>query len=115
MFFLNSFARDFSLPRLQKRRFLVISSLDHKEPNMAETSWKARLTAELLQLTKQQHKALEDATFLGWQPGQVEAYQQRGERVSLLRQRLALAIAEERLEVSPDTLPVTPDFDSKPS
>jgi hypothetical protein len=92
-----------------------LSSFDYKEPKMADTSWKAQLTAELLLLTKQQHKALEDAVFLGWEPGQVEAYQERGDRVSLLRQRLNLAIADERLEVLTGTLPVTPDFDAKPS
>jgi hypothetical protein len=46
---------------------------------MADTSRKSQLTAELLQLTQQQQKALEDATLLGWQPGQLEAYQEHGE------------------------------------
>lgn len=82
---------------------------------MADTSRKAQITAELLQLTQQQIKALEDATFLGWQPGQLKAYQERGEQVSLLRQQLNLAMIEEKLEVLPDTLPVAPDFDAEPS
>ena len=63
------------------------------------------------ELTQQQQKSLEDATYLGWRPGQLEAYQGRGERVSLLRQQLILAVVEEKLEVLPGTLPVTPDFD----
>jgi hypothetical protein len=46
------------------------------------------LTAELLQLTEQQLKALQDATFLGWEPGRLDAYQKRGKRVSWLRQQL---------------------------
>jgi hypothetical protein len=29
------------------------------------------LTAELLQLTEQQLKALQDVTFLGWEPGRL--------------------------------------------
>jgi hypothetical protein len=64
---------------------------------MADTSRKSRLTAELLQLNQQQQKALEDATFLKWQPGQRDAYQERRERVSLLRQQLSLAVVEENL------------------
>jgi hypothetical protein len=83
--------------------------------DMTDTSRKAQLTAELLRLTQQQQKALQDAIFLGWQPGQLDAYQQRGERVSLLRQELNLAVAEENLEVSTDTVPVTPDVDAEPS
>lgn len=67
---------------------------------MAETSRKGQLTAELLQLTEQQPEALEDATFLGWQPGQLDAYQERGDRVSMLRQQLSLAVVEEKLEVA---------------
>jgi hypothetical protein len=82
---------------------------------MADTSRKSQLTAELLQLTGHQHEALEDATFLGWQSGQLDAYQERGERVSLLRQQLALAVVEENLEVLPGTLPVTADLDAEPS
>lgn len=78
---------------------------------MAAASRKAQLTAELLRLTEQQHKTLEDATFLGWLPNLLYAYQERGERISLLRQQLSLATAEERLEV----LPGTPDFDAEPS
>jgi hypothetical protein len=66
---------------------------------MVDTSRKAQLTAELLHLTQQQQKALEDATFLGWQSGQLEAYQERGERVSQLRQQLILAVTQEKLEV----------------
>jgi hypothetical protein len=62
---------------------------------MANVSRKAPLTAELLRLTKQQSKALEDAVYLGWGPGALEAYQERGERVSLLRQQLNAAAAED--------------------
>jgi hypothetical protein len=80
---------------------------------MADTSRKAQLTAELLQLTQQQQKVLQDAIFLGWQSGQLDAYQRRGERVSLLRQELNLAFAEE-LEVLTDTVPVAPDVDAEP-
>jgi hypothetical protein len=69
---------------------------------MKDTSRKAQLTAELLQLTQEQQKALQDATFLGWQPDRLEAYQERGRRVSLLRQQLSVAIAEERLKISPE-------------
>ena len=79
-----------------------------------DASRKAQLTAELLKLTQVQQKALEDATYLGWQPGQLEAYQDRGERISLLRQRLTLAIAEEKDEVSPGTPLIDPER-SRPS
>jgi hypothetical protein len=81
---------------------------------MADTSRKAQLTAKLLTLTQEQQKALQDAIFLGWQSGQLDAYQKRGERVSLLRQELNLAFAEEKLEVSSDTVPVSPDVDAEP-
>jgi hypothetical protein len=82
---------------------------------MADTPRTDQITAELLQLTQQQRKALEDATFLGWQPGQLDSYQERGERVSLLRQQLNVAIVQEKFEVSPGNLPVTPDLDAEPS
>jgi hypothetical protein len=82
---------------------------------MADTSRKAQITAELLVLSQQQIKTLEDATYLGWQPGQLKEYQERGEKVSLLRQQLNIAIAEETIEVLPDTLPVAPDLDAEPS
>jgi hypothetical protein len=62
---------------------------------MADVSRKTQLTAELLRLTKQQSKALEDAVYLGWGHGALEAYQERGERVSLLRQQLNAAATEE--------------------
>jgi hypothetical protein len=80
---------------------------------MAGTSRKDKLTAELLLLTQQQTKALEDATYMGWRPGELDAYQQRGDRVSLLRQQLNLLIVEESLPVSPDTLPIAPDPKAK--
>jgi hypothetical protein len=81
---------------------------------MADISRKAQLTAELLQLSIQQTKTLKDATFLGWLPGQLAAYQERGDRVSLLRRQLNNAIETESLEALPGTLPVTPDFDAEP-
>jgi hypothetical protein len=45
---------------------------------MADVSRKAQLTAELLRLSQQQTKALENAVYLGWEPGALEAYQERG-------------------------------------
>jgi hypothetical protein len=93
----------------------VIRQFDYKEPKMADTSWKDKLMAELLLLTQQQQKVLEDATYLGWRPGELKAYQERGERVSLLRQRLNIAIVEEKLEVLPGTLPIEPDPKAEPS
>lgn len=71
---------------------------------MMDVSRKDQLTTELLRLTQQQSKALEDAIYLGWEPRALEAYQERGERVSLLRQQLNAAVLEEDLQ--PDTLPV---------
>ena len=82
---------------------------------MADTSRKAQLTAELLKLTQQQQKTLEDAVFLGWRPVELEAYQERGERVSLLRQQLGLAVIEEQVEGLPNTRAVANDFDAEPS
>ena len=82
---------------------------------MADASRQGQLTAELLLLTQQQQKALEDATFLGWQAGELEAYQERGERVSWLHQRLRLVIVEKKVEVSSGTSPITPDFGADPS
>jgi hypothetical protein len=82
---------------------------------MADTSRKDKLTAELLLLTQQQQKTLEDATFLGWRAGQLEAYQERGNRVSLLRQQLNLAIVDDKLEVLPSTLSIAPDPKAEPS
>jgi hypothetical protein len=92
-----------------------LGSFDYKEPKMVDTSRKVQLAAKLLRLTEQQHKALEDATFLGWEAGQLDAYQERGERVSLLRQQLMVAIVEETLELLPGTIFITPDFDAEPS
>ena len=82
---------------------------------MADTSRKALLTADLLQLTQEQHKALEDAVFIGWDASKLAAYQKRGEQVSLLRQELKRAVLEEDIEVLPGTPPVTSDFDAEPS
>lgn len=81
---------------------------------MADASRKSQLTAELLLLAQQQLKTLEDATFLGWQPDQLDAYQKRGEQVSFLRHQLALADAQEKFEVLPGTLPIAPDVDADP-
>jgi len=38
-----------------------------------------QITAKLLILSNQQVKALQDATFLGWREGELEAYQKRGD------------------------------------
>jgi hypothetical protein len=64
---------------------------------MVDASRKAQISAELLQLTQQQQKALQDATYLGWLPGQLDEYQKRGDRVFLLRQQLKLADGAENL------------------
>jgi hypothetical protein len=74
-----------------------------------------QLTEELLRLTDQQRKTLEDAVYLGWLPEILAAYQERGERVSELRHQLSIANAEEMLETLPGTLPTAPDFDDDPS
>jgi hypothetical protein len=81
----------------------------------ADISRKVQLTAELLQLMQRQQKAREDATFLGWQAGQLDAYEELGERISVLRKELLLADAKEQIEVALGTLPVAPDFDAEPS
>jgi hypothetical protein len=55
----------------------------------------------------QQHaKALEDAIYLGWGHGALEAYKEMGERIVLLRQQLNAAMIEED-KVLPDTHPLT--------
>jgi hypothetical protein len=47
------------------------------------------LSAELDLLSKKQINAVKDATFLGWQPGELELYNARRERINLLKRRLA--------------------------
>jgi len=56
---------------------------------MARQNRQAEVTAELLKLSLQQATALQDATFLGWNPARLEAYQERGDRIVLLRRELA--------------------------
>lgn len=82
---------------------------------MADALRKSQITSKLLQLTQQQQKALEDATFLGWLPGTLDAYQKRGEQISLLREQLIVAISEGPIEILPDTPPLTPDVDAEQS
>jgi hypothetical protein len=87
-----------------KRRSLVMGKVHRKEPkHMTDVSRKAQLTAELLRLTQLQSKALEDAVYLGWSPGEFKAYQERGERVSVLRPQLNTAVLEEG-NLLPDTI-----------
>jgi hypothetical protein len=82
---------------------------------VTDDSRKAALTTELLLLTQRQQKAREDATFLGWQVGELDAYEERGERLSALHKELLLADAKEQIEVAPGTLPVAPDLDAEQS
>lgn len=103
------------LPRSQKRRSLVISGIDYKGPKMADAFRKAQLTAELLELTQKQLKALEDATLLGWLPGQLAIYQERGERVSFLRRELNREFGQKKPQVLHGTSSATPGSDTEPS
>jgi hypothetical protein len=48
----------------------------------------SEITAELLKLSALQFEALKDATFLGWSPSALAAYQERGDRVVSLRSQL---------------------------
>jgi hypothetical protein len=79
-----------------------------------DDSRKAALTTELLLLTQRQQRAREDATFLGWQVGELDEYRIRCERISALhKQHLSLIVGGENLE-APDTL-LVPELDAKPS
>jgi hypothetical protein len=49
---------------------------------------KAEVIAELSDLTRQQIKAVKDATFMGWDPAELAAYEQRNKRIAWLRQTL---------------------------
>jgi hypothetical protein len=50
----------------------------------------AEIAAEIAELSKQQTKAIHDATYLGWRDGERAAYDQRSDRLVFLRQKLAL-------------------------
>lgn len=49
---------------------------------------RAAITAELSDLTRQQIKAVKDATFMGWEPAELAAYETRTKRIAVLRQAL---------------------------
>ena len=63
---------------------------------MARQNRQAEVTAELLKLSLQQATALQDATFLGWNPERLDAFQERGDRVVLLRRELAILMGAVR-------------------
>ena len=46
------------------------------------------LQAELAELTRQQIKAVQRATFLEWEASELNAYEGRTKRIALLRDRL---------------------------
>jgi hypothetical protein len=51
---------------------------------------KAELATEIAELSKLQAKAIHDATYLGWRDGERAAYDQRSDRIALLRGQLAV-------------------------
>jgi len=54
------------------------------------------LAAELSWLRRQQRKAMEDATFLGWGPRGFVEFGERGDRIAVLRWELARPAGEKR-------------------
>jgi hypothetical protein len=46
------------------------------------------LQAELAELSRQQNKAIQRATFLEWEASELAAYEGRAKRITLLRDRL---------------------------
>ena len=57
---------------------------------MTDTSARcAALTLEINALAALQAKAVKDATFLGWQPRELAAYEERGRRGVALRKELS--------------------------
>ena len=57
---------------------------------MAESSnRRAEIIAEHHELSVKHTNALQDATFIGWQPGQIALHEERSERMVLLRSQLA--------------------------
>lgn len=49
-----------------------------------------KIQAELSELSRQQIKAVKDATFLGWEAIEGAAYDERAERIKLLLAQLAV-------------------------
>ena len=48
------------------------------------------IQAELGELSKQQIRAVKDATFVGWETTELAAYDERAQRMKLLRTQLAV-------------------------
>jgi len=48
------------------------------------------IQAELSELSRQQIKAVKDATFMGWEAADGAAYDERAKRIKLLRAQLAV-------------------------
>jgi ATP-dependent exoDNAse (exonuclease V) alpha subunit len=56
---------------------------------MSRTTQKAEIAAELAELSRQQAKAIHDATYLGWRDSERAAYDKRSDRIALLRDQIA--------------------------
>jgi hypothetical protein len=65
------------------RNRLIIEAFMIDEEQRSETE------AEISALMKKQTKATEDATFLGWNPAEAVAHEERHERLVWLRRQLA--------------------------
>lgn len=50
---------------------------------------RAEIVAEIEKLSKQHSDAVQDATFMGWQPRQMKAHEERAKRIGVLRNDLA--------------------------
>jgi hypothetical protein len=55
----------------------------------SRTTQKVKLAAEIAELSRQQAKAVHDATYLGWPADERAAYDERSDRIALLRGQLA--------------------------
>jgi hypothetical protein len=62
----------------------------HLQITMAEPSKRrAEIISELHDLSVKHDNAVQDATFMGWQPDQLALDEKRSQRIALLRTRLA--------------------------
>jgi hypothetical protein len=67
----------------------VLSSTTFESVVLLRMSDQEKIQAELSELSRQQLKAVKDATFLGWDKTESAAYDERVKRIALLRARLA--------------------------
>lgn len=63
-----------------------------RDPGQTKTRWE--IETDIRELARRQIKAVKNATFAGWDPAELVAYEERSIRLTWLRKRLADLDAE---------------------